>query len=145
MQLKRRAAVGKSRTRGRWRLIEPELAFPEHDHHRIAAREIPDHKALGGIAGVLGGVRRYRPRLFDRAAPRIQAADAETGGRKLIDTSSPLIRHAYARSAALRQTEMRQQIADSGAELLTACTTRHPAHELSRFFGARRRRMGRWT
>lgn len=81
---------------------------------------------------------------FDLNLPDVgllQVEDAETGGRRLIDSGSPAVRSAYARHAAKRQEAVRQTIAAAGAELLPVSTAMPPVQALSRFFQARRRRL----
>jgi uncharacterized protein (DUF58 family) len=72
----------------------------------------------------------------------LQVADAETGRRRLVDTSSAAVRQSFASHAARRRSELRQILAAAGVDLLTACTTTPPVQSLSRFFQLRQRRMG---
>jgi uncharacterized protein (DUF58 family) len=80
----------------------------------------------------------------DRNLPNVgllQVADAETGTRRLIDTSSPKVRSIYAHHAATRQEALQRTVTSAGAELLTVSTTIPPVQSLSRFFQARQRRL----
>jgi uncharacterized protein (DUF58 family) len=71
----------------------------------------------------------------------LQIADPETGLLKLIDTSSPGVRSAYAGQAAQRQASLRHIIATAGADLLPVSTTIPPEQVLSFFFKDRQRRI----
>jgi uncharacterized protein (DUF58 family) len=71
----------------------------------------------------------------------LQMADAESGCRRLIDTSSRKVRAAYMSHAANLQSAIQQTIAATKADLLTVNTTTSPIHALSYFFHSRQQRL----
>jgi uncharacterized protein (DUF58 family) len=73
----------------------------------------------------------------------LQVADAETGVRRVIDTSSQAVRNEYTRLATGRMTEISKTISAAGAKMVSLDTTANPVHVLSRFFQARQRRARR--
>jgi len=73
----------------------------------------------------------------------LQVADAETGARRLIDSSDGAVRTAYRNLAASRRAEIGQVLANAGAEHLEIAAGASPAKALARFFHGRRWRPGR--
>jgi len=98
--------------------------------------------ALAGVARRHDTVAIQLSDPFDFNLPDVgllQVSDAESGQGRVVDAGSGAVRTAYARLAALRQSDIRQTIAVAGAEIMPLCTTAHPVHVLSRFFQGRRR------
>ncbi len=73
----------------------------------------------------------------------VHVADAETGRRRLIDTSHAKVRLAYREHAANTQTEAGKLFAAVGVEHLAVATDSSPAEVLTRFFLGRQRRRSR--
>jgi uncharacterized protein (DUF58 family) len=73
----------------------------------------------------------------------LELEDAETGRRVLLDTSSRLVRSAYARSARQRRDALRQVARSSGADLVEVSTDGSHLDALIRFFRIRERRLRR--
>jgi uncharacterized protein (DUF58 family) len=73
----------------------------------------------------------------------LQVADAETGARRLIDSSDAAVRRAYRNHAATRRAEIGQVLSKAGVERLDVASDAAPAKALARFFHGRRRRRGR--
>src|SRR5205807_6478554 len=64
----------------------------------------------------------------------LELEDAETGQRVLLDTSSRLVRAAYARGARERRDALRQAARSSGADLVEVSTDGSHLDALIRFF-----------
>src|SRR5438270_8749322 len=73
----------------------------------------------------------------------LELEDAETGQRVLLDTSSRLVRAAYARGARERRDALRQVARSSGADLVEVSTDGSHLDALIRFFRIRERRLRR--
>ena len=73
----------------------------------------------------------------------LELEDAETGQRVLLDTSSRLVRAAYARGARERRDALRQAARSSGADLVEVSTDGSHLDALIRFFRIRERRLRR--
>jgi uncharacterized protein (DUF58 family) len=73
----------------------------------------------------------------------LELEDAETGQRVLLDTSSRLVRAAYARGARQRRDALRQVARSSGADLVEVSTDGSHLDALIRFFRIRERRLRR--
>lgn len=73
----------------------------------------------------------------------LKIADPETGAARLVDTSSPKVRRAYAGYAARRESTLKQVFDTVGIEYLSVDTDGTPMHCLARFFRRRQRRPGR--
>jgi uncharacterized protein (DUF58 family) len=70
----------------------------------------------------------------------ITLADAETGKRLMIDSSSPEVRRAFAASAARRLNDLAGQFAAMGVDHIPLQTTHDYVLDLVRFFRMRERR-----
>jgi uncharacterized protein (DUF58 family) len=70
----------------------------------------------------------------------IEFADAETGKRLMIDSSSPEVRRAFAASAASRLNDLAGQFAAMGVDHIPLQTTHDYVLDLVRFFRMRERR-----
>jgi uncharacterized protein (DUF58 family) len=73
----------------------------------------------------------------------LQVADAESGMRRLIDSSDAAVRTAYRNLAARRRAGIGQVCADAGVGHLEVASDASPAKALARFFHDRRRRRRR--
>lgn len=71
----------------------------------------------------------------------LEVEDAETGQPALVDTSSPRVREAYARSAAERRAKLRQLADSARIDLVEVSTDGGHLDALVRFFELRERRM----
>ncbi|RJX32929.1 MAG: DUF58 domain-containing protein [Desulfurivibrio sp.] len=74
------------------------------------------------------------------AAGLIELEDAESGGRLLIDSSSPAVRRAFAAAAARRLKELAGQFAAMGVDHIPLQTDEDYVLDLVRFFRMRERR-----
>jgi uncharacterized protein (DUF58 family) len=73
----------------------------------------------------------------------VRLADAETGARRLVDSSDADVRRAYERHAARRRSGLSEVLSAAGVEQLAIATGTAPVQALTRFFHGRRRRLGR--
>jgi uncharacterized protein (DUF58 family) len=73
----------------------------------------------------------------------VEVEDAETGGRRLLDTSSRRVREAYVVEAGRRTLALRQLAHASGADLVEVSTDGSHLDCLIRFFRIRERRLRR--
>lgn len=73
----------------------------------------------------------------------LQMADAETGGRRLVDTSNSSVRQAWQQQAVMRQAELSRALSAAGIEHLRVATDSSPIQALVRFFHSRQRRLRR--
>lgn len=78
---------------------------------------------------------RYELNLCDLGL--LQVRDVECGLQNLIDTSSPKVRFEYAKSAAARESLLKQKITETGSDFLPIDTITPPIQLLMRFFQKR--------
>ncbi len=84
----------------------------------------------------------------DRAMPDgglLRLADAETGVRRLVDTSDAKVRKAYEEHAIRRQAGLSETLTAAGVEHLAIATDTPPVRALTRFFQSRHGRRRRST
>jgi len=73
----------------------------------------------------------------------IRMRDAETGYRRLVDSSSTAVQQGYREHAASQRAALRSGLASAGADLVEIGTERSPARTLMHFFLERQQRLSR--
>ena len=73
----------------------------------------------------------------------VTVEDAETGARRLLDTSSSVLRHAMREDAAARADALERQLRSVGIDLVTIDAAQPVIQPLLRFFHMRERRQRR--
>jgi hypothetical protein len=73
----------------------------------------------------------------------LELEDAETGGRRLLDTNSRAVRDAYRAAARARQEALRQLTRSARIDLIEVSTDGGHLDALIRFFRLRERRLRR--
>ena len=110
--------------------------FLDHGYERALKRTGRRHDLVA--------VRISDPREEDLpAVGLLELEDAETGGRRLLDTNSRAVRDAYRAAARARQEALRQLTRSARIDLIEVATDGGHLDALIRFFRLRERRLRR--
>ena len=97
----------------------------------------------GDLTSQVMGALHSAEDLANRDSGMINLQDAETGERRLVDTSSTALREALAEDAQRRDAALSRSLRSSGIDLVTIDASRPVVDPLLEFFRMRERRIRR--